>query len=313
VVTNAGEIQNNGWEITLNGSPIANNNFRWDVALNLTNNNNKVLKVSNASNEIVIGTQFGYLGSTVTQKYVVGQPVGGLYGTSYQRYYGNKTDDKTTLQSDLPIVITGGTGSLRGFPARDLTQRMIGNSQPKWIGGLNNTFSYKGFSLNFLFDWRTGYQKYNQMGNFMSAFGIARYTEDRNDTKVFNGVLADGTANTQQVWLGQGVGPDGRNYTDGFYRNVHRGVSENFVEDADWIRLRTLGLGYQFPAKWFSKNNLIKSMNANITGDNVWLRTPYTGFDPETSATQASSNADGFAGFSYPAVRSWFFTLNVSF
>lgn len=313
VVTNAGEIQNKGWEITLNGSPIVNKDFRWDVAINLTNNNNKVLRVSDASNEIVVGSQFGYVGSTVTQKYVVGQPVGGLYGTSYQRYYGNKVDDRMTLQSDLPVVITGGTGSLRGFPARDLTQRLLGNSQPRWIGGINNSFTYKGFSLNFLFDFRTDYQKYNQLGNFMSAFGIARYTEDRNDTKVFNGVLADGTTNTQQVWLGQGVGPDGRNYTDGFYRNVHRGVSENFVEDADWIRLRTLGLSYQFPAKWFTKSNFIKSMNANITGDNLWLSTPYTGFDPETSATQASSNADGFAGFSYPAVRSWFFTLNVSF
>jgi hypothetical protein len=85
------------------------------------------------------------------------------------------------------------------------------------------------------------------------------------------------------------------------------------VEDADWFRLRTLGVTYQFPARWFSKGNFVKTMSANITGNNLWLSTPYTGFDPETNANQASSNADGFAGFSYPAVRSWFFNLNVNF
>jgi hypothetical protein len=67
------------------------------------------------------------------------------------------------------------------------------------------------------------------------------------------------------------------------------------------------------PAKWFSRTNLIQNMTFSITGSNLWLSTPYSGYDPETSATPASSNADGFAGFSYPAVRSVFFNLNVNF
>ncbi len=313
VRTNAGEIQNRGWEITLNGTPVESNGFRWDVGINLTHNKNEVLKVSAQSNEIVVGSQFGYIGATVTQKYVVGQPVGGLYGTSVARFYGDKADDGVTFQPGLPMIIQGGTGAQRGYPMRDTRQRLLGNSQPRWIGGINNSLTYKRFNIGVLFDFRTGYQKYNQLGNFMSAFGIADYTEDRRDTKVFPGVLADGSPNTQPVYLGQGIGPDGRNYGDGYYRIIHRSLSENFVEDADWFRLRTLSIGYAMPAKWFTKTKIIKDMTATLTGNNLWLATPYSGYDPETSATPGNSNSDGFAGFSYPAVRSVFFSLNVNF
>ncbi len=312
VVTNAGEIQNKGWEITLNGTPVIAGDFRWDLGLNLTNNTNKVLKVSDQSQEIVFATHFGYVGAGVTQKYVVGQPVGGLYGTTVARYYGNKPDDQKTLAHDLPWIIQG-TGSQAGFPLRDLTQRMIGNSQPKWIGGINSNFTYKDFSLNFLFDFRTNYQKYNQMANFMAAFGIAKFTENRTESLVFPGVLANGTANNQTVYLGQGVGPDARNYGDGYYRNIYRGISEFFVEDAQWFRLRTVSLSYQMPRRWFSKTNIIEGMNLTLTGNNLWLSTPYSGFDPESGSNAANSNADGYAGFSYPAVRSVFFNLNVNF
>ncbi len=313
VRTNAGEIENKGWEITLNATPVRNRDFSWEVGINLTNNTNRVVRVSDQSNEIIIGSQFGYAGATVTQKYVVGQPVGGLFGTSIQRFYGDKTDDGVTFQPGLPWVIQGGTGSQRGYPARDGRQRLLGNSQPKWIGGINNSFTYKGFTLGILFDFRTNYQKYNQLGNFMSAFGIAKYTENRTETIVFPGVLADGSLNTQPVFLGQGLGPDGRSYGDGYYRLSHRSISENFIEDAEWFRLRTLSLSYKLPSKWFAKTKIIQDMTASITGNNLWLSTPYSGFDPETSATPASSNADGFSGFSYPGVRSVFFNLNVNF
>jgi hypothetical protein len=64
---------------------------------------------------------------------------------------------------------------------------------------------------------------------------------------VFDGVLADGSKNTKAVWLGQGVGPDGVDYGAGYYRNRYRGISENFVEDASWVRLRTATLSYTLP------------------------------------------------------------------
>ena len=147
----------------------------------------------------------------------------------------------------------------------------------------------------------------------MSAFSIANYTENRNDFTVFDGVIAGGAPNTQQVWLGMETGPDNRDYDDGFYRNIHRGVTENFVEDAGWVRLRNVSLSYNLPAKALAKTKLIKGASFTVTGNNLWLSTPFSGFDPENSSTPAGSNADGFAGFSYPGVRSYFASINVNF
>ncbi|HUH34013.1 MAG TPA: hypothetical protein VLZ28_08655, partial [Daejeonella sp.] len=191
-------------------------------------------------------------------------------------------------------------------------QKILGNSQPDWIGGITNNFRYKNLSLSALIDARVGQERYNQMGNFFSAFGIAKYTEDRNETKVFPGVLADGSPNTKAVWLGQGIGPDGVNYTNGYYRNVHRGISENFIEDASWVRLRSVSLGYSLPTKLLQRS-FVKNASLTVTGNNLWLSTDYSGFDPETSSTPSGSNVDGFTGFTYPAVRSFLLTLNVGF
>jgi len=146
----------------------------------------------------------------------------------------------------------------------------------------------------------------------MAAFGIAKYTENRNQTVKFEGVLADGTPNTKEVWLGQGVGPDGTDYKDGYYRRVYRGISENFVEDASFIKLRTLTLTYNLNPKWLA-NTFVKAASVGFTGNNLWIRTDYLGFDPESSSTAAGSNVNGFAGFTYPALRSYMFNINVTF
>ena len=312
VVANAGEIENKGIEITVNAQPIRKTDFSWDIDVNYTANRNKVVSIREDLTEIVVSSLSGYLGSTVTMKYIPGRPVGDLYGTSYLRYYGSGvTDDGVSVYRDLPIVI-GNSGSSSGFPLRDLTQRVVGNSQPKWIGGLTNTFRYKDVTLSFLFDAQQGMMKYNQLANFMSAFSIAKYTENRDQFTVFDGVHADGSPNTQSVYLGQGT-KDGRNYGDGYYRLVHRGVSENFVEDASWIRLRTLTVGYNIPRGWFERT-FIEGARVSFTGNNLWLNTKYTGFDPESSAFNADSNAaSGFAGFTYPAARTFLFSLNINF
>jgi hypothetical protein len=190
---------------------------------------------------------------------------------------------------------------------------LLGNSQPKWIGGITNTFNYKNFSLSFLWETQQGQFRYNQLGNFEAAFGIAKYTENRNDITVFKGVLADGSPNSKSVWLGQGTGPDGVNYgSAGYYRAVYRGITENFIEDASWVRLRNISASYNVPEK-ILKKGFIKNAAVTFTGNNLLLITHYSGFDPESSSTSSSSNADAFSGFTYPAVRSYLLSLNLNF
>lgn len=313
IITNAGEIENKGIEIVLNGSPVKGKNFSWDATLNFSRNRNKVVSIKEGLTEIVVGEWFGYVGATATMKYVPGYPVGNIYGTSYQRYYGNKPDDGVTVDHSLPLVIEN-TGTNRGFPRREpnLKQRILGNSQPDWIGGIINNLRYKDITLSFLFETQQGMDRYNQLGNYQAAFGTAPFTLDRNTSKVYPGVLPDGTPNTQLVFVGQGVGPDGRDYTEGYYRNVYRGVTENFVEDASWLRLRNLSLSYKLPAS-IIRTSLIKDATVTFTGNNLFLWTDFSGFDPDASSFNSGSNVDAFTGFAYPAVRSYLFSINLNF
>jgi len=308
ITLNAGSIQNKGVELTLHGKPVVSKNFNWNVLVNFSANRNKVLSIYSGLTELVGGSSFGYAGSGPTFKYVPGEPVGDIYGSSWQRYSGKGTQDSLHIDKSLPMVI----GS-NGFPVRNTDQKVVGNSMPKWIGSINNTLSYKNWGFSFLIDTHQGMKKWNQLDNFMAAFGIAKYTENRDQTIVFPGVLTDGTPNTKAVYLGQGEGPDGVNYGDGYYRRVYRGVTEAFVQDASWVRLRTVSLSYSLPSSWL-KGSFVKGATVSFTGNNLWLSTPYNGFDPEASdAIAGDLTASSQAGFTYPQLRSYLFTLNVNF
>jgi TonB-linked SusC/RagA family outer membrane protein len=305
---NSGQMRNRGVELVLRGTPIQSRDFSWDVSLNFSANRNKVLSIREGLTEINYASEYGYANSTVTMKLVPGMAYGNLYGRAYQRYYPTASEEIPGVLDKNRAVVIGANG----FPVISSAQKLLGNTQPKWLAGLNNTLRYKNFSLTALFDARVGQKRYNQMGNFFSAFGIAKYTENRNDVKVFDGVLADGSRNTKAVWLGQGVGPDGVNYGNGFYRNVHRGASENFIEDASWVRLRSVGLAYSLPAALL-KGSFVKNARLSVTGNNLVVWTGYSGYDPEASTMSSGSNVDGFSGFTYPALRSVLFTVNVGF
>ena len=306
-ILNAGSIQNQGIEFLLSASPIRTANFSWDATLNFTRNRNKVLEIRDGIEDIFLGSSFGYAGSSASIRLIAGEAYGNIYGRSFARYYDNPADGEGLfIDENAPLLI----GS-DGFPVIETDQKILGNTQPDWFAALTNTFSYKGLSLSLMFDTRQGVQKYNQMGNFFAAFGTAPYTLNRNDVIVFDGVTENGEANTKPVFLGQGEGPDGVDYGSGYYRNRFRGSTENFVEEADWIRLRNVSLAYQLP-KSVLENIFIENISVKLTGNNLWLDTPYTGFDPEGNRGNQNGD-DGFGGFTYPGVKSFFVTLDLTF
>lgn len=307
---NTGEIRNRGVEVSIGGTPIKTKDFSWETTLNFSANRNKILSITQGVEYMPGGSSFGYGGSSPSFRFRPGHSVSDIYGRYWLRYYGGKEEDPLYTDKSLPIVIGDD-----GFPMRDPSseRKILGNSMPDWIGSFYNTLNYRNFSLSFLFDTQQGLEKWNQLDNFMAAFGTAEYTENRNDLVVFPGVLEDGSPNTKEVWLGQGVGPDGVDYGSGYYRNTYRGVTENFVQDASWIRLRSVSLIYNLPSTLL-QNTFIKQVAVGFTGNNLWLHTDYNGFDPEASdAITGALTSSSQAGFTYPPMKSYLFSLNVTF
>lgn len=308
LVTNAGEIENRGIEVQFHLSPVQTQDWQWDVRLNYSRNRNEVVSIREGIESIFIGDSFGYAGSSASIQLVEGEPFGNIYGTSYARYYpdGEAPVDPLYVDEDAPILI-----GEDGFPVINSEPLVLGNAFPDWIGGFYNSISYKNVNLSFLIDIQQGMDVYNQYGNFFAAFGITENTLDRNEFRVFEGVTADGQQNTQEVWLGQGVGPDGRDYGAGFYRNTYRGSTENFVKDASFIKLRNINLSYQLPTSLMGSLPF-RNITAKATATNIILYTPFDGFDPESRSGPAGTNATGFTGLDHPGVASIIFSLNFS-
>lgn len=307
VITNAGEIQNKGIEMQIEARPVQSNDFSWDVALNYSRNKSKVIEIAEGINQILLGSSFGYAGSSASIQLTEGDPFGNIYGRSYERYYGSgDADDSIYLDEDRPIVI-----GADGFPVINTDPKVLGNTQPDWIGSIRNSFSYKNLNLSFLIDAKWGLDVYSQYDNFFTAFGITENTLDREDFRVFDGVTADGQPNTQEVWLGQGIGPDGVNYGAGYHRNVKRASTEEFVKDASYIKLRNIRLAYSLPQDLISDLGF-RGITLSTTATNIILYTPFDGFDPESRAGGASTNAQGFTALDYPGVASFFFSVNLS-
>lgn len=199
--------------------------------------------------------------------------------------------------------------SASGYPLVDPLERPIGNPNPDFLLGINNTLSYKGLSLSFLLDWKQGGQMWNGTQGALTYFGMSKLTENRDmpgdaPNYVFEGVTQDGSTNTKPVlrdenwYTGNGGG--------------FGSVAEHFVQETSWFRLRQLSLSYTLSSKLLSKTPFT-GITISFVGRNLFLITPYEGIDPETSLVGSSSNGQGLDYFQMPNTRSFALSLNVKF
>ena len=312
-VLNAGSIRNTGVEVSLNGPVIETNDFGWDVGVNFARNRNTVVSIREGVDEIVLGSQFGYAGSSAALRLIPGQPYGAIYGTSYARYYApGEEDDGITINENAPLLI-----GADGFPVIDSTPRILGNMTPDWTGGLLNRLRYKNVEISALLDVSIGSEKYNQFNNFFAAFGLATYTENRNETTVFEGVTADGQPNTKRVYFGQGdfdtngndVIDDDEAYGAGYYRNTYRASTENSVFDASYLKLRNVSIAYGLPSSLLTPTGVGRA-KLRFAVSNIILWSPYADWDPEVTSS-GTGNTQGFSGLAHPGVSSYTFTLEL--
>ncbi|KRD63822.1 hypothetical protein ASE40_00275 [Flavobacterium sp. Root935] len=281
VYQNAAELVNKGIEVELGYDIFKKNNaFQWNINLNWSKNENKVTDIYGNLDEISIETAFGSIGYYA----VKGQPLGSFYGTKWKR---DENGQKIIGSNGLPIVADE-TGNL-------------GNSAPKWTGGLRNTFTYKRVTLSGLLDFRHGGVVYNGTLARLHNFGVSEASADREHNYIIDGVKQDGTPNNIAI--------SAKNYYQK-YLGDGGGAAEEAVTDVNWIRLRDITLSYDFNVKKFTA---INSAQLSFTGRNLWLNTNYKGVDPETSLTGAGSKINGLDYFNNPGSKSFIMTLKVGF
>jgi len=300
-IINAGEIQNKGIEITLNGTPIKQKNFKWECNVNWAKNANKVVSLLNGVDNLQLGSYQG--GVTINAH--VGQPYGVIEGTDFTYLDGKILIDPAT---GLPIPTT-------------TSDQNIGNMTPDWTGGIMNTFTYKNWSLSFLIDVQKGGDIFSLDMYYGMADGIYKETDYTNDLGnpvrdpvvgtpgnyasnsggyIIDGVYPDGTPNQVRI--------DASN-TTGFGYLVN--PNKAYVYDASYVKLREVALSYTLPADLLKKC-FISGVTFSLVASNPWIifkNLPYA--DPESGL--GAGNLQGYSTGSLPSTRDFGFNLKLAF
>jgi TonB-linked SusC/RagA family outer membrane protein len=274
---NAGNVQNQGIEVMLSGSPVITDSFTWKTGVNFSTNKNKVLELH---------PELGYfsLSGGTSNSYALRLEVGGSFGDIYGRTF--KRDEQGKIAYDdngLPIPNSG-----------DL--KKIGNTAADFNIGWNNTLTYKGFSLYFLIDGRFGGEVLSLTEAELDKQGVSKRTGIDRDRGY---VEFDG----KQI-----------SAVEGFYNTVggRDGVTEHYIYNATNIRLRELSLGYSLPNSLFANMKFIKGIDLSLIGRNLLFFMNNAPYDPDGTLS-VGNGLQGVHAFGMPSTRSFGFNLKVNF
>jgi len=310
---NSGEIENKGIELSVNLVPIQTRSFRWDVNVNFSKNINKVLSLYGD----ITNLQQGSFQGNVTLNAEIGQSNGILKGTDYT--YDGNGNKIISASTGKPIKTTTATS-------------VIGNVNPDWTGGINNSFSYKNVSLSFLIDVQKGGDIYSLDMYYGLSSGLYAETAALNDlgNSVRDPLIGNATAGYDPksggyIIEGVNVVRDANGNITSSTPNKTRVKATNyagfgyaaepakaFVYDAGYVKLREVSLSYTVPASFLAKTNFIKGLVLSAVGSNLWIiakNLPYA--DPESGL--AAGNIQGYSIGSLPGTRDFGFNVKLNF
>ncbi len=315
---NLGQIDNKGVELALSTINIKKANFTWSSSLNISVNRNKV--VSLGSVKYIPVTVYGGPISTLG-RVITGQPIGTAYGYVNDGVYqltdfiirnsaGTIIDPSQVTEVNLNGLNYTPKPGIPGMSSRtarpgDLKYRdlngdgiinendatVISNSNPQHYGGLSNSFTYKNFDLNVLFNW--------SYGNDILYVGRGRIEAP---VSIF--------ANpTEKYWTNRWRIDNPSNVYPSLLSQSKLDVSSYYTEDASFLRLKNLTLGYNLNNSQTLKKLGVNGLRVYLTGVNLYTWTGYSGFDPEVNSYSAL--LPGVDNISYPRERSIIFGLNI--
>lgn len=284
---NAGDIQNTGVEATLGADVVRSKAFSWNTSFIFSANKNKIISVDPADNlnQAILtgndGNAFGY--ESVIAK-------GGSYGDIY---------GYTTVRNSAGQIVLTGTDASNYAPQKSNGMNYVGNPNPKFQLGWNNSFNFGNLSLDFLVDGKFGGQVLSLTQGMLDSYGVSQASGNARAAGgvIINGVNSTGTAVTSvnaQNWY-QTIG--GRN-----------ALTDQYIYSATVVRLRQASLGY----KWSVNNSVIKNVKLSLIGRNLIYFYKKAPFDPEV-VTSTGNGLSGVDLFNQPAVRNLGLDLNVTF
>ncbi len=273
---NVGQLQNRGIEFNI-GTLNIDKAVRWNTDFNISFNRNEVISLVDDMYE---GQIAGRGAAILVQE---GLPLGSIYG---YRYAG--VDPKT---GNAYYLTKEGETTFTPTPE---DREIIGDANPNFIYGMTNTVSYKGWSLMMFIEGAQGRDMLNA-----TRFDTEGMTDPKNQT-----------AAVLRRWRKEGDITDIPKASWGNRDNSR--ISDRFVEDASYLRIKALTLGYNFPASWLDPAS-ISGLRVYVTGENLFTWTNYSGFDPEVNAFGGSNTVQGIDYGTFPQSRSLIIGLNVTF
>ena len=281
---NAGDIQNEGWEVALDAAPVVKADFIWKTTVNFSTNKNKIIKLHEELKEFVYGpTSFS---SSYAMKLVKGGSIGDIYGKAFVR-------------DEVGNIIYESEGDNAGMPRikGDGNTVKVGNANPVFMLGWNHTLTYKGFSLYFLLDCRYGGEVLSQTQADIDMYGVSKITADARDRGF--------------------VVLEGRQIKDvkKFYKSIvggRAGVTEYYMYDATNVRVRELSLTYRLPARWVYQSGVFKDIQLSFIGRNLFFIFKQAPFDPDLVLSTGNDN-QGIDVYGMPTARSWGFSVKCEF
>lgn len=293
IIINAGRIDNKGFEAILTANPVKTaNGFRWDLNFNYSRNKNTVVELAEGIDSYILND--GFIGPNLSINATVGHPFGEIIGL----------DTKKAPDGQYIVAENG------RYVNADETS-VLGNIQPDWIGGLNNTFSYKNLSMNVLIDFVQGGNLFSNTKHEMTARGTGKWTEVGREGGVLPGVVEvkDGDGNVT------GYEPNTTPVTgQDYWLRRARGQGNWFVLDASYIMLREVMLNYRFHASVLNKTPF-ENLTLSLYGRNLFYFEEHMedmGISPE-SAPNTNATFAGYETFSTPSTRTFGLNVKLSF
>ncbi len=289
---NAGRMRNKGIEVAITSYNIRTKDWAWTTSVNFSYNHNRILALNG---NVPIYT--GSLGlNSQAAIHAIGYPIG--------TFYGYLTDGlfQTEWEVERHALQVGGNDPYNRTSAGDIRFRdlnndgvindsdrtYLGSPTPSWTFAMNNTLSWRNIDLEIFLQGVSGNKIFNATRMYLESMSVAE----------------NQSARTLARWRGEGTSNSMPRAVYGD-PNKNARVSDRFVEDGDYLRLKNLSLGYTLP-QHISEKFLVSALRIYFSAQNLFTLTRYTGIDPEVGASGIDNNI-------YPLTRSYTFGLDITF